>query len=166
MSAKYVQPTEEMTTSEKTAHCLKWYHDKSPGVRVSWRDLIKSRDNLSSLPNRSNALVAAAARNTHNIAKVMRAKYRLDIDANTDGVRILESVEDMTRLVLARKVKKMTLATKGVEENAQFILQDRAKFRDPALKKFAEKASAAAQSAKAQLPGLDVSRRLLTSGDD
>lgn len=169
MSAKYLQPTEEMTTSEKTAHCLKWFHDRSSGVRVSWRDLIKARDVMPSLPNTNNAAVKAAMRNTHNIAKVMRAKYSLDIDANKDGVRILESVEDKTKFVLAKKVKKMTLATRSVEENAQFILKDRKSFRDTAegrsLKRFAEKASAAAQSASAQLPGLDTNR-LLTSGDD
>lgn len=166
MNPKYRAPEEQMTSSERAAHFLKWHHEQKPGVRVQWRDMVKIMNNLATLPNRSNALVVAVSRNTHNIGRAMRANYKLDIDANRDGVRVLEKVEDQTKFALAKRVKKASLAVRNVEEHAKFVLERRAQFKDPGLRKFAERAAAGASTAKNQLPGLEETKGLLTSGDD
>lgn len=165
---RYQAPEEAMTSSAKAAHYILWHHEQNPGVRIGWREMAKVLDNLPGLPNRTNAKVVALSRNSHNIGKVMRNQYRMDIQTDPDGIRVLQSGEDITRFSVAKRAKEANLKVNKLAEVSQLALEK--KFRDTpesrGLKKFAERAAAGASTAKNQLPSMVDVKGILVSGDD
>ncbi len=170
MSAKYVTPVEAMTSSARAAHYLVFCHRHRPGERITWREIVRVIDNLQHLPTRANTKVVSLFRSSHHVGRVMREQYKLDIDPNGDGVRILSHVHDVVKTSVARAAKEFDLKRKKLDDRLRLVNEKRGEFENNDegrnLRRFVDRASSATKSVKNQLPSAGEIKGLLISGDD
>jgi hypothetical protein len=105
--------------SERIAHYLKWTHQNRPGERISYREIAKVVFQIRSPTNKYIQLIK---RRHQYIAKKL-AGYDLGFDSNGDGIRPLDSAQEVAAIDYAPTV--MEVESKRLKSSRKIELVER-----------------------------------------
>lgn len=100
--------------SERIAHFLEWAHRNRPGERISHREIAQVINNIR---NPTMKHVQMIKRRHQYVAKKLDLLYNLGWDANSDGIRPLDSAQDIIKIDYIPAVGEMeSKRVKGVKK--------------------------------------------------
>jgi hypothetical protein len=100
-NSSYVPMDSADNHSERIAHYLEWVHRNRPGERISYREIAQV---VFQIRNPTHKYIQIIRRRHQYIAKKLDKLYNLGWDANSDGIRPLDSAQEVAAIDYAPTV--------------------------------------------------------------